>query len=98
MRIVWSQEAQSSLAAIYDYIWSRSPQNAEMVIDNLIALVDTLADERFDYALEPFINNNKYRFIAKWSYKIIYERRSDFVLIVDIFHSRQNPEKLRIEE
>lgn len=94
MNLVWSQEASDSLATIYFYILKDSPQNAVMVIDKIIELAETLQDERFEYAIDPIINKQKYRHISIWSYKIIYERNAEDIIILDIFDGRQNPNKL----
>ena len=83
-----------SLAKIYDDIFIDSPQNATMVFAALYDLGNSLSDERFEYSKELIINKEKFRFIPKWSYKIIYERKIDKVAIIDIFNSRQNPDKL----
>lgn len=95
MTVVWSQEAKSSLSKIYFYILEDSPQNATMVVDKIIELVETLQDERFEYAIDPIINKEKFRHISIWSYKIIYERTKDKVVILDIFNGKQNPDKLK---
>ena len=42
MTVVWSQEAKNSLSRIYFYILGESPQNAEMVVDKIIELVEKL--------------------------------------------------------
>jgi toxin ParE1/3/4 len=94
MKVVWSQEASNSLSKIYNYILEESPQNALMVVDKIIELVATLQDKRFEYAIDPIINKEKFRHISIWSYKIIYERNNDSVVILDIFDGRQNPKKL----
>lgn len=94
MNLVWSEEASNSLANIYFYILKDSPQNAVMVIDKIIELATSLQDERFEYAIDPIINKQKYRHISIWSYKIIYERNSEDIIILDIFDGRQNPNKL----
>lgn len=95
MTVVWSQEAKNSLSKIYFYILEDSPQNATMVVDKIIELVETLQDERFEYAIDPIINKEKFRHISIWSYKIIYERTKDKVVILDIFNGKQNPDKLK---
>jgi toxin ParE1/3/4 len=95
MNVVWSQEARKSLSEIYNYIYEESPQNAEIVIDKIIELVDSLRDERCEYAIDPIINKKKFRHVSIWSYKIIYERTKDKVLILDIFNGKQNPDKLK---
>ncbi len=94
MNLIWSEEASNSLAEIYFYILKDSPQNATMVVDKIIGLVQTLQDERFEYAIDPIINKQKFRHISIWSYKIIYERNNEGIIILDIFDGRQNPKKL----
>lgn len=94
MNVVWSEEASNSLANIYFYILEDSPQNAEMVVDKIIELVEKLQDKRFEYAIDPIIGKQKFRHISIWSYKIIYERTIENVVVLDIFDGRQNPEKL----
>lgn len=95
MKVVWSQEAKNSLSSIYFYILADSPQNALMVVDKIIELVETLQDERFEYSKDPIVNKEKFRHISIWSYKIIYERTGNKVIILDIFNGRQNPDKLK---
>lgn len=94
MKVVWSEEASNSLAKIYFYILKDSPQNAGMVIDKIIELAETLQNEKVEYSVDPIINKQKFRHISIWSYKIIYERNSEFVILLDIFDGRQNPKKL----
>lgn len=94
MNLVWSKEAKDSLSKIYFYILEYSPQNAEMVIDKIIALAESLHDERFEFAIDPIINKERFRHISIWSYKIIYERKQDSVLILDVFNGKQNPNQL----
>jgi toxin ParE1/3/4 len=95
MNVIWSQEARKSLSEIYNYIFEDSPQNAEMVLDKIIELADSLHYERYEFAIDPIINKKKFRHISIWSYKIIYERTEDKVLILDIFNRKQNPDKLK---
>lgn len=94
MKVSWSEKARESLANIYDYIYPHSPQNAEKVIDTLLETGNTLGDKRFEYAKDPVIQKEKYRFIPKWSYKIIYERTKTSVIILDVFHTKQNPDRI----
>ena len=94
MDVFWSEEAMHSLANIYDYIFEKSPKNANLVFETLLALGNSLSDERFEYAKELVINSNKYRSIPKWNYKIIYERKFNKVIIIDVFNTSQNPKKL----
>ena len=94
MNLVWSVEASNSLARIYFYILQDSLRNAETVINKIIELAEDLKDERFEYSIDPIINKQKFRHKSIWSYKIIYERSFENVIILDIFDARQNPDKL----
>ncbi len=94
MKVVWSSNAMHALAEIYDQISLHSSQNATMVFETLYDLGNSLSDERFDYAKDLIINKEKFRCLPKWSFKIIYERKMDKVIIIDVFNSKQNPNKL----
>lgn len=94
MEVIWSRQARNSLAHIYDYIFDESPQNALIVFNTLFDLGNSLSDERFDYSKDLIINKDRYKCIPKWSYKIIYERKDSEVIILDIFNTNQNPDKL----
>jgi plasmid stabilization system protein ParE len=94
MEVFWSSKSMKSLGKIYDFIYEKSPKNAMMVFETLLQLGDTLSDKRFEYSKELIINEDKYRYIPKWSYKIIYERKINKVIIIDVFSSNQNPDKL----
>jgi plasmid stabilization system protein ParE len=54
----------------------------------------SLQDKRVEYPKDPIINNDRFRFIILWSFKIIYERTESEVIIIDIFHTRKDPGKL----
>lgn len=95
MIVVWSLEAKKSLFEIYNYIFEDSLQNAEKMLNKIIDSAESLQDERYDYAIDPIINKEKFRHISIWTYKIIYERTTNKVLILDIFNGKQNPDKLK---
>ena len=94
MNVVWSEQAKKSLQNIYFYIYSKSPQNAASVLDALLALGESLADQKKELSLDPIIKKQKFKHISFWSYKIIYERNEVRVIILDVFDGRQDPAKL----
>lgn len=94
MKVRWSKRSRESLANIYDYIFEDSPQNAEMVIKTLIDLGNSLSNPKIENSQDLIINDERFRFIPKWSYKIIYERTENEVIILDVFNVNQNPGKL----
>lgn len=95
--IVWSEEALNDLQEIYDYVSQFSIQNAEMMVKTFADLVDSIVFMPKKFPKEPFINQEKIRFIPKWSFKIIYSVEKDKIIILNIFSTHQNPEKLFFE-
>lgn len=61
MDVFWSKEAMHSLANIYDYIFENSPKNANLVFETLLALGNSLSDERFEYTKELVINTEVFQ-------------------------------------
>ena len=76
MKVIWTEKSKESLLDIFSYIFEKSPQNALMVFDALIALGDSLSDTTLEYSKDLIVNEEAVRFVSKWSYKIIYERTS----------------------
>lgn len=95
MHVIWSTQARESLAQIYDFIYEDSPHNAEAVFNTLLELGNSLSDKKVEYAKDPIINEDCYRSISKWSYKIIYERTKSSAIILDVFNTNRNPIRLR---
>ena len=94
--IRWDEEALKDLKTIYKYIKKQSPSGAEKVKIELIRLVGTLGKNPEKYPKEPLmLNEGNYRYIPKWSYKIIYEITSHEVIVAMIFHTSQSQEKLK---
>lgn len=94
MKVIWSNQAKESLAQIYDYIFEDSPQNSEMVFNTLFELGNSLSNEKVEYAKDLIINDERYRSLPKWNYKIIYERTKSAVIILDIFNTNRDPKLL----
>ena len=94
MVVKWSLQAKESLSCIYEYIFKSNPSNALYVFETLYKLGESLANEHVLYSIDPINNKIQYRHITKWNYKIIYEVIDNEVIILDIFHRKQNPNKL----
>ncbi len=96
LRIKWSLYAKQSLYLIIEYIKLDSPANAKMVKKALILLAGTLNEFPEKFPKDPYISKNKgnFRFVSKWNYKIVYEIIKEEIIIIDIFHTAQSPDKL----
>ena len=66
--------------------------------DVLLDLGDSLNKLPYRFPIEDLMieAKNEYRFISKWSYKIIFfvDEKYDQIIITQIFGTAQNPEKL----
>jgi plasmid stabilization system protein ParE len=94
LKVVWSNQAKFSLLEIYEFIAKHSMQNAVMVIETLTALGESLSNENLEYSKDIILDDERFRSVTKWSFKIVYERTKSKVIILDVFNSHQNPKKL----
>jgi plasmid stabilization system protein ParE len=94
MKVVWSERAKISLADIYEYVYQDSKEAADRVLESILEKAESLQDDRIDYPKDPILNDERFRFILQWSFKIIYERTKTTVIIIDIFHTRKDPGKM----
>lgn len=95
MKVLWSKKASNELEAIYKYINKESPQNAILVFNAIYDLANSLPNFPFKFPAEPIINIEKVRFVAIWSFKMVYSVEKESVVILRVFNTKQNPKKLK---
>ena len=95
--IKWDLFAVDNLNSIYKYIAKDSVSAAKQVKKSIVLLVKTLSDFPEKYSKEEFLSDysNNFRSVTKWHYKIIYEITEKEIIILDIFHVKQNPKKIK---
>jgi plasmid stabilization system protein ParE len=94
MKVVWSERAKISLSEIYEYVYQDSPKAADRVLESILDKTNSLQNEQIEYPKDPILNDQRFRFILLWSFKIIYQRTESKVIIIEIFHTRKDPGKL----
>ncbi len=92
MKILWHKKARLDLDLHIKYIAERSPQNAKIVLNELLDLVDSFVVFPYKYPKEPIYNQENIRFTVKWSYKIIYRVDEDNLYVLRIISTHQNPD------
>lgn len=95
--ICWDNKATKSLKKIYTFLSKNaSRETANNVRKALMSSIDGLRKHPERYPLEPNLRHRpeQFRYIQKWSYKIIYEFTGREVIILYVFHTRQDPQKL----
>lgn len=99
-KVWWSPQSLEDIKKIYEYIYEQSPKGADIVFDTLLDLGDSLNVMPERFPIDPFVSSeeNNFRFITKWDYKIFYRINPKIhtVIIARIFSSRQHPNKLKI--
>ena len=95
--VLWSDEAKDSLKYIFNYVKRNSPDNAQKVKQTILKIAATLNFYPEKFPRDPFLLDSKrnFRFFPKWSYKIVYEVTDKAVIIIDVFHAKQHPDKLK---
>lgn len=93
-------EAIEALQAIHSWLKeNESITIANKVRDGILDEIDGLAEMPQKHAIAQEITNDQilYRRVLKWSYRVIFTIDEDEVevLVVDIVHTRQNPQKLQ---
>lgn len=92
LKIVWSEQAKSTLRDIYNYYKEKSPQGAANVRSDLLQSLGTLRFTK-QYQLDDI--NPKYRRIVVRDYKVLYVEREGVIYVMDIVSAKQSPGKLR---
>ncbi len=87
----WTQRAEDSLDAIYDYIASDAPRYAGQFVEKIIAAVDQLEDFPLSGRPVPEAEREDIREVIFQDYRIIYWVISDEqVDIVGVLHGALN--------
>ena len=95
--IKWDKKAKENLDKIYHYIAEDSESASRHVKRELIKLAQSLNDFPKKYSKEEFLKDEPedYRSVSKWSYKIIFEITENSLIIIDIFHTKQDPSSMK---
>ena len=93
--VVWSPNAIESIRNSYNYIYSKSPHNANLVAETLFDLGEKLGLFPEKNPMEPLLNREDIRFFPKWNFKIVYRIEKNRIYILDVFSTSQNPKNYK---
>lgn len=93
LQIIWSNQAKQQLKEIYQYLkyHKNTPQGAESVKRDILDATKSL---HFSEQYQKDDINANYRRIIVRDYKLVYKVDNQRILILKIFHAKQNPDKL----
>ena len=88
--VIWAEPAKSDLRAIHDFIASDTKYYAKKVARNIVEKTNILDEYPMIGRKVPEIDDENIREIFAYSYRILYEIKSDSVYIIGIIHGRRD--------
>jgi len=92
MKVVWSDRALRSLAAIHERVSATSEEaTAHRLVDRILRRGDQLATFPFSGRLVERYKRPGIRELIESPYRIVYRVTGQQVQVIDVFHSAQLP-------
>jgi len=98
VKVIWSAFALHQLKKIHNYYKIEAGEKiAQKLTKSIVETTIQLASNPQIGTIEHLLAHTKYeyRFVVMKNYKIIYRIDNEFVSIISVFDTRQNPEKIR---
>jgi toxin ParE1/3/4 len=98
VKVIWTDRALGQLERAILYIKEeRGVSYATIVLDRVIKSTSLLTEHPRLGQEEPLLKHKKseYRYLLAFAYKIIYKVEKDKVVISRVFHTAQDPKKLK---
>ena len=99
--VIWAEPAKTDLRIIHDFITSDSKYYAKKVVRDIVEKTSILEKYPRSGRKVPEIDDENIREIFIYSYRILYEIKSDIVYIIGIIHGKRDfisTEVFRIKE
>ena len=95
MEIIWAKRAVNGIKKIYEYIEEDSPQNAEIVINELTEKIIELKQNPERYKADEYKKNNSgnYRAFEHKKIRVSYKINLTQIEVVRVRHTKQKPSK-----
>jgi toxin ParE1/3/4 len=88
--VIWGNPAKTDLKAIHDFIASDSKYYAKKVIQDIIDRTNIIETYPMIGRKVPEIDDENVREIFAYSYRILYEIKSEKIYIIGIIHGRRD--------
>lgn len=94
-KVIWPPTAQKQLAKAYEYVLSRSYQNAEKLRADILASTRRLLSNPEMHPADKYRkkNDGSYRAYEVLSYRIAYRVTSEAIIIVRVRHTSMEPRR-----
>ena len=88
--VIWADPAKTDLKAIHDFIASDSKYYAKKVIQDIIDRTNIIETYPMIGRKVPEIDDENVREIFAYSYRILYEIKSEKIYVIGIIHGRRD--------
>ena len=88
--VIWADPAKTDLKAIYDFVASDSKYYAKKVIQDIIDRTNIIEKYPMIGRKVPEIDDENVREIFAYSYRILYEIKSEKIYVICIIHGRRD--------
>ena len=91
MTVHFSPEAEADFAAVIGYLVERNPVAASEFADRIFGVIDRLAEQQFDGPEQTLASGDVVRSWPVPPVRIYYQRRTDALWVLRIYHQAQTP-------
>ncbi len=88
--VIWAAPAKIDLKAIHDFIASDSKYYAKKVVQDIIDRTNIIEKYPMIGRKVPEIDDENIREIFAYSYRILYEIKSEKIYVIGIIHGRRD--------
>jgi toxin ParE1/3/4 len=88
--VIWAEPAKTDLRAVHDFIASDSKYYAKKVVRDIVERTNLLEEYPRIGRKVPEIDDENIREIFAYSYRILYEIKSDKVYVIGIIHGKRD--------
>ncbi len=99
MNVVWSAWSLQQLDEIHEwYRTQASAAVADRIVEDILAVTRLLEHVPNGGQVEPWLEDQDlgHRRVVVRNYKVVYRVLKDEVRIIDVFDSRQDPQKMKV--
>ena len=94
--VIWTDPAKSDLRAIHDFIASDSKYYAKKVVQDIVDRANILEEYPRIGRMAPEIDDENIREIFAYSYRILYEIKSENVYVIGVIHGGRDFTSTRV--
>jgi toxin ParE1/3/4 len=88
--VIWADPAKTDLKAIHDFIAADSKYYAKKVVQDIMDRTNIMEKYPMIGRKVPEIDDENIREIFAYSYRILYEIKSDKIYVIGIIHGRRD--------